>query len=96
MLEAPIRWLVNWTRALMPGTLGAVSASWTATGSGSGAGFGPAPAVAIATAVVPTAIARTAAHSVSSLRVEIRRRNLITTSWGDPVDREWTAFLKIL
>src|SRR5437660_485130 len=52
-LAPGIRSLVNWTRAVTPGTAGAVSASWMATGNLFGGGFGPPPVAAIATTVAP-------------------------------------------
>ena len=66
---------MNWIRALTPWTVGAVSASCTATGRGFAGGLGPPPVAAIAMAVAPTPPATHAAHSASSRRVEIRLRN---------------------
>jgi hypothetical protein len=74
MLEASTRLLVNWTRALTPGKLGASSASLTALASGFGGGWGPLPPIAIAAAVTPAAASTVIAQIARSRRVEMRRR----------------------
>ncbi len=80
-LDASIRSLVKWTEALIPGTLGASSASWTAVASGLAGGFGPPPEVASATAVPPITMTSASAQIERSRRVEMRRRKFKAASW---------------
>jgi hypothetical protein len=67
--------------ALIPGTVGAVSASWTAFASGLAGGFGSLADVARATAVPPITMTSASAQIESRRRVEIRRRKFKAASW---------------
>src|SRR4051794_31341532 len=80
MPEESTRWFVNFTRAVIPCTCGAVSPSCTARASGFGGGVGPPPLAAIAIAVPPAATATALRQSASRRRVEIVRRNRIVVN----------------
>src|SRR3954469_23825462 len=88
MPDESIRWFVNFTRAVMPWTSGAVRPSWTAAASGFGGGLGPSsPASAIA--LPPAATAQTLAQSAARRGVEMVRRKLTLIQGDRCPERGW-------